>query len=223
MFFLFATILTALFLTGTEFSAAGFTGQIVLTALYIPIFAAYFKKCRRTLLFIPLIAASAALHAMAFLFYISTDYIKDVNIWILAGILAAVCLPIAMGTRSRSGITALTHMAVPIFFVLVLLALFGSFSGKITEPPLIGEDLLQYIISAVSPASAVFSLYYIGGKGAKKAFPAYFAAIVLAVSFYLFDSPFFRAAAMNFCAPLLIAAQLLVIKETFLPVRDTPE
>ncbi|PKM63435.1 MAG: hypothetical protein CVU97_00410 [Firmicutes bacterium HGW-Firmicutes-21] len=221
MYFLFTTVLTASFLVCAEFTAVTFAPAVVLTALYLYLFSVYFKRFRRTAIFIPLVLLSVSIHISFFLIELQKDYIKDVSIWILASLVITVSGIMAYGTKSISGITAITNMAVPIFITLLILAVINILSGEITNNAVIGNNIYQYFITVISPPSTALALLYMHKCSFKKMFPAFVSSIVFAVCFFLFDSPFFRAIALNFIAPLIIAVELLVIKETVLPSQES--
>jgi hypothetical protein len=111
-------------------------------------------------------------------------------------------------------------MCSPIFFALLFLAIINILTEKPAENPVVGKSFSQYFLSILSPPSAVLSLTYLHSSRFKKIFPAFMSALTIAVFFYLFDSPFFRAIALNFTAPVLLSAELLAIKETILWRKD---
>lgn len=115
MYFLFSTVLTASFLVKSEVTATTFIPEVLFTIIYLILFSIYFQKNQTIICFVPLLLASVSLHTVFFLMELKKNYIKDINTWILALLLAALCLYIAFGTSSKTGITAFTHMCTPIF------------------------------------------------------------------------------------------------------------
>lgn len=220
MYFLFTTVLTASFMIVAEFTAVCFVPAVMLTALYLYLFSLYFSRFRRTKVFIPLILISLSMHITFFLIELHKSYIKDVSIWVLALLLTAVCGFIAFGTSSKSGITAITHMAVPLFFALIGFAIINLLTGEITTSSLMGKNIYQYFMTVVIPPSTALSLTYMHKCRYRQIYPAFVSAIVISVSFFLFDAAFFKAIALNFIAPLIISVEMLVIKESILPRRD---
>jgi hypothetical protein len=151
------------------------------------------------------------------------DYVKDVSIWVLAFILVAVCFLIAFGSRSISGITAFTNMSVPVFFTVLIIMLISIVTGNVTVAPVVGNNIYQYLILVVSPPSTALSLFYMHRCRFIRTYPAFVSAIVLTVCLFLFDSPFFKAVALNLMAPFVISAEMLLLKETVFPSKESIE
>jgi hypothetical protein len=220
MYFLFTTVLAASFLIKSEFTAVTFAAEVLYTVAYLILFSKYFQKNHHIHVFIPLLLVSFSLHLVFFLMELQKDYIKGINIWILVLLLYAVCLYIAFGTSSNTGITAFTHMCSPIFFILLFLAIINILTGKLSENPVIGKSIYQYFLSIISPPSVALTLTYMHKCCFKKIYPAFISALGIAVFFFLMDAPFFRSIALNFTAPVLISAELLAIKEAILWRKD---
>ncbi|HAN21507.1 MAG: hypothetical protein A2Y15_00730 [Clostridiales bacterium GWF2_36_10] len=221
MFFLFATVLTASFLICAEFSAICFISSILLTVFYLYLFSLYFFCCQKTAVFVPLILVSLSMHITFFLIELHKSYIKDVNIWVLALFLVVVCGFMAYGTRSKTGVAAITYMASPVFIILSLLSAIAVLTGKLTLSPLFGENIYQYVFTVVSPPSTAIVLTYMHRCRFKKIFPAFVTSIAISICFFLFDAPFFKATTLNFIAPFIIASEMLLLKETILPSEES--
>ena len=220
MYFLFTVLLTASFLIKAEFSAVCFSAELILTALYLYLFTLYFKHYKKILSFIPVVLLSLSMHITFFLQELHQSYIKDINFWLLAVLLITVSGLIAFGMSSKSGITAFAHMCTPLFFITIVLGGIGSVTGKIVTAPVIGSNIYQYYFTAISPLSVSLTLIYLHNCRYRKIFTSFFSATVIAVFFFLFDSPFFQSVVINFSAPMLIAAEMSVIKEAILPRKD---
>lgn len=223
MYFLFATVLTASFLVYAEISAICFFLSIVLTVFYLYLFSLYFCCCGKTAFFIPLVFVSLSMHITFFLIELHKSYIKDISIWILALLLVVVCGFIAFGTRSKTGITVITNMSSPIFIVLIILSAIAVLTGTLTSNPLIGGNIYQYVLTIISPPSTALTLTYMHRCRFKKIYPAFVTSIAITSCFLLFDAPFFKSIALNFIAPLIIAAEMMIIKETILPSIKSEE
>jgi len=220
MYFLCTTVLTASFLIKSEFTAVTFAVEVLYTVAYLTLFSVYFRKNKDIRVFVPLLLLSFALHIVFFLKELQKNYIKGVNIWILVGLLLIVCIYIAFGTSSRTGMTAFKHLCSPVFFALLFLAFINVIAGKPADNPVVGKSVEQYFLSIISPPSTALSLLYLRPSRFYKLFPAFMSALSIAVFFFLIDSPFFRAIALNFIAPILISAELIAIKETILWRKD---
>lgn len=221
MYFLFTTVLTASFLINIKFTAVGFTATLLLTVLYLYLFSVYFRCCRKTTAFVPLILASISIHITFFLIEMVSRYIKDVNIWILAAILIFVCVLMASGSKLTTGIGVIANMSSPIFFMLIALTIIVILSGKTAENPIWDGNIYQYISIIITPPSTALTLNFMQKCRFRKQWPAFVSAVAITVFFYLFDTPFFKNIALTFIAPVIIASEMLVIKETILPSQET--
>ena len=230
MYFLFATALTASFLLLAEVTAVCFSLTLLLTALYLKLFSVYFlsgrkKRCppkhRSAAVFLPLVLLSLSVHIAFFLIELQKSYIKDISIWLLAAMIILLCGIMSFGTRSSTGITAITNMSVPVFFTLLLIAAVNLLSGEVTHNPVVGNNVYQYYITVLSPPSAALAVTYMHPCRFAKLYPAFVSAVAVSASFFLIDSPFFKAVAINLVAPFIIASEMLVIKETILPSAET--
>jgi len=221
MYFLFSTVITASFLINAKLSALAFIVSLLLTLIYLYLFSIYFRCCQKTVAFIPLVLTSMSMHITFFLLELVNKYIKDISIWILAFLLIIVCSIIAFGTRSNTSIGAIANMSVPIFFLLVAFTLICLFTGEITTIPLCEVNIYQYILIIISPPSTALTLTYMQRCRFKKIWPAFVTSIAIMACFILFDAPFFKNIALTFIAPILIASEMLVIKETVFPSQES--
>lgn len=221
MYFLFSTVLTSSFLIYAELSAICFVVTLLLTVLYLYLFSVYFRCCHKTAAFLPLILISLSMHITFFLLEQINKYIKDISIWILALLLVTVCGMIAFGNRKNTGIGAITNMSVPVFFLLTIFAAIAVLSFKTTEYPLWGSNIYQYVLTIVSPPSTALALNYMQRCRFKKMWPAFVTSVTITICFILFDAPFFKNLALTLIAPFVIAAEMLIIKETVVPSQES--
>ena len=221
MYFLFSTVLTASFLVYAELSAVCFVLTLLFTVLFLYLFSVYFRCCTKTVVFMPLVTLSLSMHIVFFLLEQTNKYIKNVSIWVLCALLLIVCGFMCFGNRKISGINAVTLMSGPVFFLLAVFALISVLGFKTAQIPLWSGNLYQYIFTFISPPSTALALNFMHRCRFKKIWPAFVSSVLITVCFSLFDSAFFKNLALTFIAPFIISAEMLLIKETFLPSRET--
>lgn len=220
MYFFFSTVLTASLLIYTELSAVSFVATLLLTVFYLFLFSVYFRCCQKTVVFLPLVLVSVSMHIAFFLLEQINKFIKEINIWVLALFLIIVCGIIVYGNNKNKGFVSIKNMSVPVFFLLVFVAVIAVISFKTNDYPLWSGNLYQYILLMVSPPSTAFALNYIHQCRFRKMWPAFVTAVAITVCFLLFDSPFFKNIALTFVVPFIISAEMIVIKETILSNRQ---